>query len=375
LDRGSSERTIPRRSRGSGSGLPEGSTGSKGIETLVAAALGLALTACAPPRTKLVEWGWDEPDPAFMRRHAALMAATPFDGCVFHVDPLTWQMWGRRAHDEWAFEGAVADLRGLRLRRFTESFLRVNVTPGDVDWFDDFAPVTRNARTAARIARRGHVRGVLLDVEQYQGQVFDYRRQRDAATRSWLAYAAQARRRGHEVMDAFESGYPGLTLFLTFGHSLPFVQSKHGQLPLAETPYGLLVPFLDGFLDGASGSTRIVDGYELSYGFTHEPHFDEARALVKEGVLPIVGNRDAYRRHVQLAFGLWMDYDWRRAGWDPHAPEQNHFTPERWAASVARARQVTDEYVWIYGEQVRWWGPEADLRRVPEAYRAALIAP
>jgi hypothetical protein len=216
------------------------------------------------------------------------------------------------------------------------------------------------------------VRGVLLDVEQYEGQVFDYRRQRDAGRRSWLRYAAQARRRGREVMDAFESGYPGLTVFLTFGHSLPFVQSKHGAVPLAETPYGLLAPFLDGMLDGASGSTRIVDGYELSYGFTHEPHFDEARALVKHGVLPIVGNPDAYRKHVRLAFGLWMDYDWRHAGWDPEAPEKNHFTPERWAASVARARAVTDEYVWIYGEQVRWWGPEAGTRPVPEAYRAAL---
>jgi hypothetical protein len=69
-----------------------------------------------------------------MRRHAAEMAATPFDGCVFHVKPLTWGLWGRRAFRESEFEGAIADLRGLRLRRFTESFLRVNVTPGDLDW-------------------------------------------------------------------------------------------------------------------------------------------------------------------------------------------------------------------------------------------------
>src|SRR6185295_9568333 len=73
-----------------------------------AVALGLALAACAP-RPKLVEWGWDEPDPAFMRRHVAEMAATPFDGCVFHVGylkpgggrgSLSWEMWGRRALDE-----------------------------------------------------------------------------------------------------------------------------------------------------------------------------------------------------------------------------------------------------------------------------------
>jgi hypothetical protein len=343
------------------------------------AALALALAACAP-RPKLVEWGWDEPDPAFMRRHAAEMAATPFDGCVFHVDyqtpggkgSLTWEMWGRRALEEPLFEEAVADLRATRPTRFNESFLRVNVTPGDLDWFDDFTPVLANARLAARIARSGHTRGVLLDVEQYQGQVFDYRRQRHAASQPWESYAIRARHRGREMMEAFQAGYPGLTLFLSFGHSLPWVQSKHGQIPLADVSYGLLAPFLDGMLDAARGSTRIVDGYELSYGFTHGPHFDEARTLVKEGVLPIVGNSEAYRQRVQLAFGLWMDYDWRHAGWDAAAPEKNYFTPERWAASVTRAREVSDEYVWIYTEQVRWWGPESASHPVPEAYRAAL---
>jgi hypothetical protein len=338
------------------------------VRRLGAAFVALALTACAP-RPKLVEWGWDEPDPAFMRTHVAEMAATPFDGCVFHVSGLTWEMWGRRALDAALFEDAVADLRAGRPLRFTERFLRVNVTPGDLDWFDDFAPVVANARLAASIARRGHVRGVLLDVEQYQGQVFDYRRQRHAASQSWESYAIRARLRGREVMEAFQAGYPGLTLFLSFGHSLPWVQSKHGQLPLAEVSYGLLAPFLDGMLDAARGSTRIVDGYEISYGFTHPRQFDEARTLVKEGVLPIVGNPAAYDKHVSLAFGLWLDYDWRRLGFDSEVPEKNYFFPERWAASLARAREMSDEYVWIYTEQLRWWGPEAAQHPVPRAYR------
>jgi hypothetical protein len=334
-------------------------------------ALGLAVGGCVR-QPKLVEWGWDEPDPAFMRRHVAEMAKTPFDGCVFHVDGLTWQMWGRRALDPASFEGAVADLRAARPLRFTERFLRVNVTPGDLDWFEDFAPVLGNARLAARIARRGHVRGLLLDVEQYQGAVFDYRRQRHAASQSFESYAIRARVRGRELMQAFQEGYPGLTLFSTFGPSLPFVQTKHGETPLADASYGLLAPFFDGLLDGARGSTRIVDGYELSYGFTYAPHFDEARALVKQDVLAIVGNREAYRRRVDLAFGLWMDYDWRHLGWHPEAPEANYFSPERWAASVERAREMTDEYVWVYTESPRWWGPEAASRPVPAAYRAGL---
>jgi len=35
---------------------------------------------------KLIEFGWDEPDTAFMRAHVAEMEQTPFDGCVFHAN-------------------------------------------------------------------------------------------------------------------------------------------------------------------------------------------------------------------------------------------------------------------------------------------------
>jgi len=34
---------------------------------------------------KLIEFGWDEPDMAFMREHAAEMECSPFDGCVFQT--------------------------------------------------------------------------------------------------------------------------------------------------------------------------------------------------------------------------------------------------------------------------------------------------
>ena len=63
----------------------------------------------SPPgaaKKKLIEFGWDEPDTAFMREHVAEMERTPFDGCVFHVDypkpsggkgSFIWEGWGTRA--------------------------------------------------------------------------------------------------------------------------------------------------------------------------------------------------------------------------------------------------------------------------------------
>jgi hypothetical protein len=90
---------------------------------------------------------------------------------------------------------AIDDLKATHFKKFTSNFLRFNTAPGDVDWFDDFGPIISNARLAAKIAREGKAAGVLFDIEHYNFPLFDYRKQRDAGSKSWEQYATQARQR------------------------------------------------------------------------------------------------------------------------------------------------------------------------------------
>src|SRR5262249_45796641 len=202
------------------------------VALIVGMALGAAGSAAGedagPPRSKkLIEFGWDEPDTAFLRRHIAQMEQAPFDGCVFHVvarnadgheEPFLWQAWGRRAFTAAELKPALDDLKATPFRRFRHNFLRFNTTPADIDWFDDFSAVLNNARLAARIAREGRCAGILFDDEEYQGPLFTYPKLRGASRRSFEVYSAQVRQRGREVMDAFQQEFPGLTILLTFGH-------------------------------------------------------------------------------------------------------------------------------------------------------------
>jgi hypothetical protein len=332
---------------------------------------------------ELIEFGWDEPDTAFLRANIVQMRQTPFDGCVFHADyrtpagetgSFTWQAWGKRAFTETDLREAFSDLRDARFGRFKSNFLRFNTTPAKLDWFDDYSAVLANAKLAARLAQAGGCPGILFDIEQYEGQLFDYAKQRDAATKSWEAYAAQARRRGAQVMRAFQAGYPGLTLFLTFGYSLSWMESGQGKKPLAQCRYGLLAPFLDGMVQAARGHTRLVDGYELSYGYKTRAQFAAARQTVKEALLPIVANQDKYRRVFSLGFGLWLDRDWRKQGWHIVNPAKNYFSPEAFEASVRAALQEADRYVWVYSESPRWWSPEGRPVKLPSVYATALKA-
>jgi hypothetical protein len=358
-----------------------------------------ALAACAgallgdvsanaeePPRPdrpvkRLIEFGWDEPDTAFLRQHIATMESTPFDGCVFHVlattpqgtrENFTWLAWGKRSFTEAELASARADLEATTWRRFTHNFLRFNTTPADLDWFDDHSAVLSNAQHAAELARAGRCAGILFDVEEYQGRLFTYTHQRDTKSQSWDAYAAQARLRGREVMTAFQQGFPGLTVLLTFGPSLPWLKSQEGKKPLAECAMGLLAPFVDGMIESARGGTRLVDGFELSYGYKEQLRFEGGYRVMKRGVLPMVADPPAYQRVVSAGFGLWMDYDWRKHGWDLLDPARNYFTPETFGASLRWALERSDQYVWIYTETPRWWSDGDGPVKLPEAYDRAI---
>jgi hypothetical protein len=347
------------------------------------AVAGLGAGPSAPERLskKLIEFGWDEPDASFLRRHRDAVEQAPFDGCVFHVvatdgqgksENFAWLCWGRRAVTEDELKPALDDLRATTFRHFTHNFLRINTTPADLDWFDDYSSVVNNARLAAHVAREAHSAGILLDVEQYQGKLFTYGKQAQARTRSWAEYAAQAGRRGREVMEALQDGFPGLTVFLTFGQSLPRTESQGGKKPLADCDYGLLAPFLDGMIAAAQGGTRLVDGFELSYGYRDAARFEEAYQLMKQGVLPIVADPVQYARVVSAGFGLWMDYDWRRQGWDTTDPTKNYFTPAGFEASLNAALERSDHYVWIYTETPRWWSEEGKRVQLPDVYVEAV---
>jgi hypothetical protein len=240
------------------------------------------------------------------------------------------------------------------------------------DRFDDHTAVLSNARLAARLARAGNCPGLLFDIEQYYAPLFDYRKQRDAKTKSWEVYATQVRRRGREVMQSFQDGYPGLTVFLTFAYSLPWMESHAGQGALAECHYGLLAPFVDGLLEEARGRTRLMDGHEISYGYKQPAQFTAAYQTMQTGLLPIVRDPEKYRRSVSLGFGLWMDQDWRKNGWDVDDVSKNYFTPETFETSVRIALATADEFVWIYTETPRWWSDLGGPVKLPPAYAEAL---
>jgi hypothetical protein len=340
----------------------------------------LTLPASAADK-KLIEFGWDEPDPAFMRAHLAEMERTPFDGCVFHADAatpdrksvsFTWSGWGKQTFTLDRLQKPISDLKATPFKTFTHNFFRFNTTPADVDWFDDYSAIVNNCKVAARFARETRCAGILFDTEQYNFKLFQYSAQRDAKTKSWDEYAKQVRKRGREVMEAFQSGDPDVTLFLTFAYSLPWRQSNGNPARLPNVTYGLLAPFLDGMLDAAQGKSRIIDGFESSYTFKDTTRFAPAYKSMKTGVLPIVADPQKYPAHFSFGFGIWLDANWRKVGWHTDDFSKNFYSPDAFEKTVKTALDQSDQYVWIYSESPKWWTPAGKPDKLPEAYEQAL---
>ena len=171
-------------------------------------------------------------------------------------------------------------------------------------------------------------------------------------------------------MNAFQDEFPDIHVLLTFGYTLPLHEMKGvaDRKGLAEAENGLLAPFLDGMIDAARGDSRIIDGFELSYGYKTDEQFAAARTRFTKTVLPLVADPKKYDKVMALGFGLWLDYDWRKQGWNEADPSKNYFTPEAFAASLKSAKKNTLHYVWIYTEQPRWWTPEGKSAKLPAVY-------
>ena len=344
---------------------------------------GAVAIGVASPGKKLIEFGWDEPDPRFMREHIAELQASPFDGCVFHVSyrlkngtqrNFTWDLWSRNKFTAATLDSARGDLVATKFGRFRENFLRVNVTPGDLDWFDDHSAVMANLELAASLAKAGGCPGILFDTESYRGQLWDFHAQTKDHPHSWAELSAQARKRGSEAMVALERGYPGLTVFLTMSYSLSLDETIWGRKPLSDIRYGLLVPFLDGMIAAASDSVGFVDGHEGSYPYRDPATFAAKADTVHHGVRRMTAQPERYSRLFSVGFGIWLDYNSDHIGWHADRPESNYFTPPGFATSVQAAFDHADRYVWIYTQQPRWWTPEGGRQKLPAAYDSVLRA-
>ena len=288
----------------------------------------------------------------------------------------------RRRHtagswDKVSFVATEAALDAWDPRAARNSYLIIKANPGDADWLDDkaWADIAEHWRLAARLAKRGKLRGLMFDPEPYTKpfEQFNYDAQPDAENHAFADYAKAARKRGHEIMRAVAAEYADAEFFSYFlmsylvhdhWHRGPSPIDANGRRAdfdwcLAGHNYGLLPAFLSGLLAASPQSMKFIDGCEYGYWLTKPNEFaklsDDVRSVGRLIVDADVQQR--YDRQISVAFPVFVDiiHPALIGQWaiEPEITDRMSILRRQLKAAICAG----DGIVWFYGERGRWWPP------------------
>jgi hypothetical protein len=176
-------------------------------------------------------------------------------------------------------------------------------------------------------------------------------------------------------MQAVVTEYPHVTLFCYFMNSVSAAAAGRAdpRQALATQGYGLYPAMIDGWLDAAPPGVVLVDGCESAYLFNSRQQFLEAAVQMKLACQELVSpeNRAKYRAQVQASYGIYLDAYCTPKGSMWYIDGRGGPRVARLRINTADALRAADEYVWIYGEQFRWW-PTSNGSVKPKTWPEAL---
>ncbi len=339
------------------------------------------------PEKKIIHFFQYWPDAKYLRENIHRMASLPFDGFVIWPSAVIegketphsvfFRWWAPEEIGHECVAGMIADLKATDFGKFTENFLLVHSQSSPLaapSWWDDhaFEKITANMALAASIARECGLKGIFFEAEHYGAAASPYmdrfnygyaaNNEKDMLKRgltdkvhTWEEFADAARRRGRQIMSAMCEVYPDITVLSHPGwhENAKFRRDLFGQEHLSGSDYGLLAPFADGLLEGATEKATIVDGGSNGYSLTLNKRFVAMRDRIRNAA-DVSAVRGLYAEKMEVAFGVMADflhYD-PLQGWhtDPKDFGLNHFTPIDLGNALYFAMLNSDRYVWLYSE-------------------------
>ncbi len=330
------------------------------------------LTVLLPARPKLVTLG-KSPDPAFLIANIELVEKScPFDGISVELPrqirngkldvSFGHEVFIPRPLDKIRMQKWVDDLKQVKFSRLKHNFTRVSVCgASEYGLFDDACWKTAlgNVRTVARAAKAGGLKGIMFDVEHYDGKkpmLFQYV---PGKGRTYEETRAKARERGRQFMNALADEFPDIIVFTVLGSfSLNFDAVDSGAAP-GSAQYGLANDFFNGMLDVIPPKARLLDGME-----TRSYYAQDARDFyrlaseypVKGAQLAAPENRRKFLGQTSAAPGVWLEPFLWPGYYQVKSPVMDGmalFRSNLWAAM-----ETASEYVWVYFCSGLWFDME-----------------
>ncbi|HHH12303.1 MAG TPA: hypothetical protein ENJ77_00310 [Candidatus Moranbacteria bacterium] len=291
-------------------------------------------------------------------------AASPFDGVTVN----TTAMWVMANQGYVSYEDIMSDVGSLRgYPKMKNSFLVILVAGAGTqpDPYDDWSRYIQGWVNFARAAKELGMAGVVFDNEPYVGtSPWNFPGGVKYAGRySEEEYRNQVRRRGKETMEAMRKVFPDIKVLVYHGPYISEPSFYESDLKAQSDLSPLNGSFTAGLLEGAGEQAMVIDGGEVYANRSEEDfrdfyNFRKYTMASDENDSPVVvpSLRKVWSKRLSVSNGLY-NLSWSAS-----------MSPEIMRTTVANAMKYSDDYVWIYTEEVNWM---ADL---PSAWAEAIAA-
>lgn len=325
---------------------------------------------------KLIHLGWELTSPQIVKANYVKMEATsPFDGITFILrDTLEdgsvlteGSIFTKKLINRKDLEKSINDIKNCRFTQFKSNFIRVNTVPDNLKWSDHVAweVATKNMATMAWFAKQAGLVGICYDPESYGEHQFKWNRNDG---KSFEETKTLAKERGKAMMTEIGKVYPNIVfwgLFLLSFERAAFNADEEDVALMTDT-YGLYPSFVDGLLEAVPASAKMVEGNEDAYYSRDKENLLSIYNDSKVGLTKFLStaNQQKYKSHVSVGLGLYTDMYTNDFGRKYYfAPTPNRTRLERFRERIHEAMEITDEYVWLYNEEYKWWNiPFAEER-------------
>ncbi len=314
-----------------------------------------------PAKKALIEVGWDAPFPDLVRSNIKQMEKSPFAGTMINLHAGKTIL-NKKPYPASAFTKDFADLKAVSSKSFNHNFITMwSAREQGWSWFDDqhWAAAETNASNFAKAAASSKVvRGLMFDPEPYGTNPWSY-----SSTlypdKTFAEVQAQVRKRGAAFMAAVQKEKPDITILMLFGPAV-VVDQAEGRGSLEKAEWGLWASFIDGMLDTVGPKVKLVEGNEGAYYYVKPGDFDlfasrskESRKLISEE------NRSKFDTQMQNGSAVFVDgllNTLNSPRFFGYYLQNNQERLSMIESHSYNALRTSSQYVWVYNEEMDWWG-------------------
>jgi hypothetical protein len=324
-----------------------------------------------------------------------MQTGRPFmNGVIFHTGATYGQPGLAFNNEVWTDSSLrfdkLATIAG-KCTNFTDNFILVWGHAGNTgpDFFNDtlWSQIIRNTELLGKAVKIAGCKGIMFDPEFYsrkrtyspwwysktgkEGFSSPYA----GRGQSYEIVRAKARQRGREYVQALQVQMPEIKILTTFLYGAVWNYCYGDMNTLSGSEYALLGAFADGMLEGLNPRSQLIDGNESSfYCNDTRQYYTETQVQGDYYTLRILAPSKVcdstiiakWNGQGQVAMSVYFDY-----AYNLYEPK-NWSTPEyqsKWMIhNVYHSLLATDEYVWLYVEDMDFWTGE-NAPAVPDVFK------